>query len=294
MESVFGDVRDLEHLESTCRARRPDVVFHLAAQSIVRTSYERPLETFDVNVIGTAGILEAVRRVGGVRSVVIITSDKCYEATQPSRRHEEDDRIGGDDPYSASKACAELVTAAYRKSFADGAAGVATARAGNVIGGGDWADDRLLPDLMRAFDEKRQAMIRRPDAVRPWQHVLDPLHGYLALGEALYADPGRFAGAWNFGPAADNERPVAELADAAARVWGHGATWVEDRGSHPHESHALRLDSAKAADGLSWHARISLKDAVEWTVRWHKAFASGAPANELVSADIARYEGLVA
>jgi CDP-glucose 4,6-dehydratase len=290
--SSIADIRDRDRLAAAFDSAQPEIVFHLAAQPLVRASYDRPLETFEVNAGGTAVLLDAVRRSTTARAVIVVTSDKCYAAAD--RRHTEDDPLGGDDPYSASKACAELTAAAYRRSFFERGPGVATARAGNVIGGGDYAEDRLLPDLMRAFGQRRSARIRRPDAVRPWQHVLDPLAGYLLLAESLHGDPVAFSGAWNFGPPADHERPVAFVADEAARAWGDGASWENDPGRHPAERSSLRLDSAKAASSLRWRARIPLAQAVEWTVRWQRALEGGAAARDLLRADIERFEGLAA
>jgi CDP-glucose 4,6-dehydratase len=290
MKSTIADVRDVDALAKSLRAQKPEVVFHLAAQALVRASYALPVETFAVNAIGTAHVLEAIRRASSVRAAIIVTSDKCYDLSDAAARHVESDRLGGRDPYSASKACAELVTAAYRDAFLSQEIGVATARAGNVIGGGDFAPDRLVPDLIRAFSAGSRAKIRRPGAVRPWQHVLDPLAGYLALAEALCADGATHAGAWNFGPPPDHELPVAWVADECARVWGGRAAWVEDGGEHPHESADLRLDSAKALAGLGWRARIPLTDAISWTVRWHRALGEGAGARDLVLGDVERFE----
>ena len=292
MRSTTGDVRDRERLAAALRASDAEVVVHLAAQPLVRESYERPIDTFSTNVMGTANLLEAIRGLASVRAAVIVTSDKCYRPDPEGRRHAETDPLGGDDPYSASKAGAEFVAASYRASFLDGRCGVATARAGNVIGGGDWAKDRLVPDLLRAFESGHDAEIRRPDAVRPWQHVIDPLAGYLSLAEALCADPGRFADAWNFGPPADHEVPVATLADAAARLWGAGAAWQATGGPHPAETTTLRLNSDKASASLGWRARVPLDAALRWTIEWHRDRAAGASARELLRRDYARHEGL--
>jgi len=289
MTSTIADIRDREALRAALRASGAEIVVHLAAQSLVRESYERPVETFDINVIGTANVLQAVRAVPSVRAVVVVTSDKCYKTGAPERRHTEEDPLGGDDPYSASKAGAEFIAAAYRGSYFEGRT-VATARAGNVIGGGDRARDRLIPDLLRAFDEGNAAQLRRPDAVRPWQHVLDPLEGYARLAESLYDDPRRFAGAWNFGPPPDHEVPVSELADLAVRAWGPSARWQTAGGEHPPESAVLRLDSTKSGRDLDWRGRVPLRAAVEWTVRWHRARAAGENARGLLLEDIARFE----
>lgn len=289
MHSTIGDVRDPKALESALRAHRPEIVFHLAAQPLVKESYEQPVETFETNVVGTANVLQSLR-AADARAVVNVTSDKCYEASDAYRRHNEEDPLGGSDPYSASKACAELVTAAFRRSFFSGETGIATARAGNVLGGGDFTEGRLVPDLVRAFSAGRQAMIRRPDAIRPWQHVLDPLSGYVRLAEALYEDPSNFSSPWNFGPPPEHEVPVRQLADAAARQWGGSASWSEGTTRHPPEAAALRLDSAKAARHLDWHARVSLDAALAWTLQWHRKFDRGAGARELMLEDIARFE----
>ena len=289
MTSTIADIRDRAALERALLTSAPEIVVHLAAQSLVRESYERPVETFDVNVIGSANVLEVVRTIPSVKAVVVVTSDKCYKTGPAERRHAEEDPLGGDDPYSASKAGAEFIAAAYRGSFFAGRT-IATARAGNVIGGGDFARDRLIPDLLRAFDAGRPALLRRPDAVRPWQHVLDPLDGYARLSEMLYDDPQRFAGAWNFGPPPDHELPVSVLADLSVAAWGEPARWSPAAGEHPPESAVLRLDSAKAARELGWRGRVPLRDAVDWTVDWHRARTRGENARDLIRADIVRFE----
>ena len=251
MESFRGDVRDLASIQSVIRRFEPEIVFHLAAQPLVRQSYEQPVETFATNVLGTINLLEAVRPVDTVRAVVVVTSDKCYE--QGQRPCRESDILGGHDPYSASKGCAELATSAYRRSFlAERGIGVATVRAGNVIGGGDWAADRILPDAVRAIERGLPLAVHHPHAVRPWQHVLEPLAGYLLLAERLHADPQRWASAWNFGPSAEECFTVAELLDLLFERWGDGR-WV----SHPdarqlHETATLRLDATKARKRLGW------------------------------------------
>jgi CDP-glucose 4,6-dehydratase len=291
MTSTFADIREPKALGGALADSSPDVVFHLAAQSLVRRSYEAPTETFAVNAIGTANLLESVRAVPSARAVVVVTSDKCYSAGVASRRHFEDDPLGGDDPYSASKASAELVAAAYRRTFFDDKM-IATARAGNVIGGGDNARDRLLPDMLRAFEAGVPARIRRPDDVRPWQHVLDPLAGYLRLAELLHDDSKGFAGAWNFGPDADDEVPVRRVADSVVHAWGDGASWVADDNHHPPERPVLRLDSTKAARELGWRRRLPLREAIAWTVAWHRARLSGAGVRELLRRDVVRYESM--
>jgi len=290
MDSIVADVRDDKALAGAVAASSPDIVLHLAAQSLVRRSFEAPAETFAVNAVGTANLLDAMRSSNSARAIIVVTSDKCYAPGDPSRRHAEDDALGGDDPYSASKACAELVAASYRLAFDEDR--IATARAGNVIGGGDGAAHRLLPDMLRAFDAGSSALIRRPDDVRPWQHVLDPLAGYLRLAEALYGDPRRYAEAWNFGPGPDHEVAVRHVADAVAATWGPSASWTVDRAFNPLERPSLRLDSAKAAQHLGWQGRIGLDDAVRWTVEWHKARGKGESVRDLLLRDIARFEGI--
>jgi CDP-glucose 4,6-dehydratase len=291
MVSTIADVRDTPALVHALDDARPDVVIHLAAQSLVRRSYEEPAQTFSVNAMGTVNLLDALRSSSTVRAAVVVTSDKCYAAGEPSRRHSEDDPLGGDDPYSASKAAAEIVAAAYRRAFFDGEC-IATARAGNVIGGGDSSRDRLVPDMLRAFGAGETAQIRRPDDIRPWQHVLDPIAGYLDLAERLFSDARSFAQAWNFGPSAQNEVPVRTIADAVVAAWGNGASWLHDKGAHPAERGVLRLDSTKAARQLDWRDRISLDDAIRWTVDWHKDRAAGGSIRDLIARDIARYEAL--
>jgi len=292
MESHFGDVRNLELFMSTMQAARPEIVIHLAAQALVRPSYENPVETYSTNVMGTVHVLESTRRTEGVKAVVIITSDKCYENHEWVWGYREDEAMGGYDPYSSSKGCAELVTAAYRRSFFSDSlhgAGVASARAGNVIGGGDWAKDRLVPDIMRAFLDNRPAEIRSPASVRPWQYVLDPLNGYLMLAERLYQNRGEFSTGWNFGPIESEMRPVSWIADELARRWGASARWICRPGEHPHESLSLKLDCAKARHYLGWSPRVSMSAALDWTVEWYRGYQSGADVKQIVLREIERF-----
>jgi CDP-glucose 4,6-dehydratase len=286
-----GDVRDLERLASVLVEFRPEIVFHLAAQSLVRVSYADPVGTYATNVLGTVHVLEAARRAGSLRVIVNVTSDKCYENREWERGYREDDAMGGHDPYSSSKGCAELVTAAYRRSYfgPDGGTALASARAGNVIGGGDWARDRLVPDLVRAALEGRRAQIRNPSATRPWQHVLDPLHGYLTLAERLWDEP-QLAGGWNFGPLQRDAVPVRELADGIVSRWGAGAGWSADPGEHPHEARALALDCAKARAQLGWAPRLPLAAALDWTVEWYRGFAARADLRALSLEQVRRFE----
>jgi CDP-glucose 4,6-dehydratase len=275
LRSVTGDVRDLEALTAALVEARPEVVFHLAAQPLVRESYQDPITTFSTNIMGSAHLLEAVRRAGGVRSVVMITSDKCYRNREWVWGYRENEMMGGLDPYSSSKGAAELVIQAMRHSFFGKGAAVASARAGNVIGGGDWSADRLVPDVLKALSENRQVLLRNPIATRPWQHVLEPLHGYLRLAEALHREGHSFAEAWNFGPEDRSAVSVAQVVELLHRIWGSSLTWGEDEGFNPHEDTFLKLDASKAATRLGWHPILSLEETLTWIVAWHKAYLSG-------------------
>jgi len=295
MESIEGDVLDLKHLHRAVQEHRPEVIFHLAAQSLVRRSYEDPVGTYATNVQGTVHILEAVRDIPSVRSVVIVTTDKCYENREDQRGHRETDRLGGDDPYSSSKAAAELATAAFRKSFflsgrREAKAGVASARAGNVIGGGDWAADRLIPDVMRAVLEGRELLIRHPHAVRPWQHVLDPLCGYLMLAERLWQDPERFSESWNFGPDESETLSVSSVLERLRELWGPGLSWQFDGGAHPHEARYLKLDCTKAKAELGWEPHWNLDSALGATVRWYKAYQSHQDVRSMTLEQVRAYQ----
>lgn len=270
-----GDIRDVGALTAAVAEHKPDVVFHLAAQSLVRESYEFPVETYATNVMGTVHLLEAVRQTAGVRVTVVVTSDKCYENREWVWAYRETDRMGGHDPYSNSKGCAELVCSAYRRSYfaADSAPRLATARAGNVIGGGDWAKDRLVPDIVRAFSRGETVLIRNPGATRPWQHVLVPLSGYIRLAERLW-DEASLSGEWNFGPLEGDDRPVQQVVEELRALWGEGAAWRLDVREKPHEAHMLRLDSSKAKTHLGWASRVPLSVALDWTVEWYRAFSN--------------------
>ena len=275
----IGDIRDLPSLSAAMADAQPEIVIHMAAQSLVKLSYDQPVETYATNVIGTAHVLETVRHMPAIRAVVVVTSDKCYENIADARAYRETDRLGGNDPYSSSKACAEIVTAAYRKSFFStaGTAAVASARAGNVIGGGDWARDRLVPDAMRAFIAGEKVNIRNPQAIRPWQYVLDPVIGYLVLAQHLAAAGRDFANEWNFGPDAASEVSVAALMDNLVRAWGgDDAGWQHDEGQHPPESAILKLDSEKARTLLGWRPLFDLNRAIALTADWYRALSAGA------------------
>ena len=290
LQDIRLDIRDSSALVMAFKQARPSVVFHLAAQPLVRASYESPLETFSTNVMGTANVLEAMRGCSTVTAAVIVTSDKCYENREMNHAYAEHEPLGGHDPYSSSKACAELVASAYRRSFFSADSGkVATVRAGNVIGGGDWASNRLLPDLMRAFAAGTSAPIRNPAAVRPWQHVLEPLSGYLRLAEKLDEHGTPFAEAWNFGPTPSDTQSVADVVSIAAKEWGDEARWCTDGATHPHEAKLLRLDAGKARARLGWQPYWTVETAVRETVRWYKAFAGGEDMRELTLAQIETY-----
>jgi CDP-glucose 4,6-dehydratase len=298
--SEFGDIRNLEALEASVRAFEPEVIFHMAAQPLVRRSYADPLGTYSTNVMGTANVLDAVRRTPSVRAVVVVTSDKCYENREWQRGYREDDRLGGHDPYSNSKACAELVTAAYRSSFfgvtksACREVALASARAGNVIGGGDWSEDRLIPDLVRGSLSGKPVAIRNPEATRPWQHVLEPLAGYLTLAEHLLERGGEFAKGWNFGPAEEDAWPVGRLADAMVAAWGDGAAWMQDAGEHPHEAGYLKLDTSWARALLGWRPVLPLTESLSWVVEWYKAESRGDDMHAFTLRQIAEFEARLA
>jgi len=296
VHSTVGDIRDLAALRQTIVSQQPEVIFHLAAQALVRPSYANPVDTFSTNVMGTVNLLEALRAADSVKAVIIVTSDKCYENREWHRGYREEDAMGGHDPYSSSKACAELVTACYRRSFYSPAdadrpsLAIASARAGNVIGGGDWATDRLLPDLVSSFSKSHTAMVRSPRATRPWQHVLEPLTGYLTLAEVLTVPDGGGMEAWNFGPPEENIRTVADVCERVTWCWGLGARWEQDDTCTAHEAHLLTLDSSKARRRLGWSTLLSFEESVDWTVAWYKGHMAGRDGLELMTGDISRYQ----
>ncbi len=298
IEDLRGDIRNLEQLDRAMREFAPDVVFHLAAQPLVRRSYADPLETYTTNVMGTAHVLETVRTLPSVRAVVVITTDKCYLNREWRWGYRETDHLGGYDPYSSSKACAEILTASYRNSFFSAeslekhSVALATARAGNVIGGGDWSEDRLIPDLIRGFVNGRSVPIRRPFSVRPWQHVLEPIAGYISLAERLLSGDRSFADAWNFGPFDDDAWPVERIANAMTERWGDRATWFKDGQESVHEAGLLKLDSSKARAELGWQPRLRLSVALEWLVDWYKEWQAGSDMHAFSLEQIAAYEAL--
>jgi CDP-glucose 4,6-dehydratase len=277
VRSVRGDVRDLGRLARAVAAARPEIVFHMAAQPLVRASYKDPVETYGVNVMGTVHLLESIRRVRGVRAVVNVTTDKCYENREWVWGYREDEPMGGYDPYSNSKGCSELLTSSYRRSFFNHAdfknhgVALASARAGNVIGGGDWASDRLIPDCIRALLAGRKIRVRSPLAIRPWQHVLEPLSGYLVLAQRLHEQGPDFAEGWNFGPDEGDSKPVGWIVDKMCSLWGNGASYAVDRGRHPHEANHLKLDCSKAKARLGWRPRWTLETALDKIIEWTKA-----------------------
>jgi CDP-glucose 4,6-dehydratase len=282
MNCLVGDVRDLDSVQEAMRATQPEIVIHMAAQSLVRESYVDPVGTYATNVMGTVHVLESVRHTPGVKAVVVVSSDKCYENREWLWPYNEEHPMGGHDPYSSSKGGTELAANAYRKSFfhpdacAKHTVALGSARAGNVIGGGDWAKDRLVPDILGALMENRNPVLRNPRATRPWQHVLEPLNGYLTLAEALYRDGVRYASGWNFGPLEFGDQTVAWVADKLCALWGGGARWEQDARPAPHESTFLRVDSSKARAQLGWAPKLDPITALEWTVSWTKAcIASG-------------------
>ena len=287
---IVADIRDRAAIQAIVAAARPEIIFHLAAQPLVRQSYADPIETIGTNVLGTANVLEAARGVDGLLAIVSVTTDKCYENDGRAAAYLESDRLGGHDPYSNSKACAELVTQCFRDSFfADLSVGVATARAGNVIGGGDYSADRLIPDVVRALGANLKPELRNPTAVRPWQHVLEPLSGYCLLAQKMAAEPKRFAKAWNFGPSSEDIADVETVVGQFARHWGRKGDFSPQPGDHPHEAHVLTLDSGMARRELGWTPRLSLGAAVEWTAEWYRSQLLGKCAADLCLAQIRRY-----
>lgn len=298
VRSIRGDIRDFEHLRSSVIEDSPDVVIHMAAQSVVRRGYEDPIENYSTNVMGTVHVLEALRHLGRPCAVVNVTSDKCYENREWLWGYRENEGMGGHDPYSNSKACAELVNSAYRDSFfpperiSEHGIALASARAGNAIGGGDWTCHQLIPDLIRAFLTGKPCLIRNPSAYRPWQFVLEPLRGYLMLAEALTKDPVGYASGWNFGPAEMDVRPVSWIADEMARLWDDGAQWQLDSAAHPHEARALRLDTSKAAAMLQWRPVLLLAEALRWIVDWYRTCQSKADIQSYTLQQIEQYQSI--
>lgn len=296
MHSIVGDIRDMAALQQAMQLVKPEIVIHMAAQPLVRYSYQNPVETYATNVMGTVHLLEAVRTTDGIKAVVNITTDKCYENREWVWGYRENEPMGGYDPYSNSKGCAELVSAAYRSSFfnantyAQHGVAVATVRAGNVIGGGDWAQDRLIPDILAAFEQGKLVDIRNPHAVRPWQHVLEPLRGYLTLAECLHEHGPDYAEGWNFGPNDEDAKPVGWIVEKMASLWGNGANWKIDTGVHPHEAAYLKLDISKARSRLDWHPALRLDDALKFIIEWARQRQAAADIRTLTLAQITAYQ----
>jgi CDP-glucose 4,6-dehydratase len=294
-ENHIADICDREKLARALVAFRPDVVIHMAAQALVRYSYAEPVETYATNVMGTVHVLDAIRRCPSVRAAVMVTSDKCYQNNEWPWGYREDEPMGGYDPYSNSKGCAELVTSAYRQSFFPAArygehgVAVASGRAGNVIGGGDWSADRLVPDAIAAFQKGVPLMIRSPGAVRPWQHVLEPVSGYLVLAQALAEQGAAFDGGWNFGPSEDDARSVREVVELVIEKWGDAAHWQQDGAEQPHEAHFLKLDCSKAKQYLGWRPAWNLSTAIGATVDWHRARMKGEDMQQVCQRQIEEY-----
>ena len=295
IDDVRGDIRNQAALDAAMTDFAPEVVFHLAAQPLVRLSYADPMLTYETNVIGTARVLDAIRRTPSVRAAVVVTTDKCYENREWAWGYRESDPLGGYDPYSSSKACAEIVTAAFRQSyFAASGVAIATARAGNVIGGGDWSADRLIPDLVRGFEAGQPVPIRRPKAIRPWQHVLESARGYLTLAEHLLSeDAAKFATAYNFGPLDEDAQPVEWIVERMTKAWGDGASWFIDGDPGVHEAGYLKLDASRARAELGWTPRLRLAEALDWVVKWHRAQTAEADMQAFSLEQIREYEASI-
>lgn len=298
VHSIEADINDIDRLKGCFETHQPEVVFHLAAQSLVRKSYSEPIETYQTNVIGTANVLEAIRSCPSVRSVIVVTSDKCYENKEWVWGYREDEPMGGHDPYSSSKGCAELVTASFRASFfnpdeyARHKVGVATVRAGNVIGGGDWASDRLIPDILKSHSQAKKLIIRNPSAIRPWQFVLEPLHGYMVLAERLYTDGPQFSQAWNFGPRDEDVLPVEDLVKKLSALLKDGIDYDIESTGNPHEAMYLKLDCSKASTYLGWYPRTSINNALNFIAEWHTAFLTKKNMQDVSRAQIVAFQSL--
>ncbi len=296
MISLREDIRNLDKMKSIFMEYQPEIVFHLAAQPLVRYSYREPVETYATNVMGTLHILEAMRTSGSVRAAVMITADKCYENREWEWGYRENEPMGGHDPYSSSKGCAELLIASYQNSYfpsqeyAQHQTAIASVRAGNVIGGGDWAEDRLIPDIIRAFEKGEAVQIRNPNAIRPWQHVLEPLAGYVELAERLFEEGTDWAQGWNFGPQEEDAKPVGWIVKEMTKQWGEDATWNIDKGDHPHEANYLKLDCSKAHNRLQWWPKWDLRTALKMIVEWHKVHIDGSNMKQICIQQITEYQ----
>ena len=295
LSSNIGDIRDYSELSKFIKSVNPEIVIHMAAQSLVRESYKNPVDTYAINVMGTVNLLEAVKQTPGIKAVVNVTTDKCYENREWYWGYRENEPLGGYDPYSNSKGCSELVTTAYRSSFFNSeeyskhGVGLASARAGNVIGGGDWADDRLIPDFIRAITKGEEVKIRSPYAIRPWQHVLEPLSGYLMLSERLYTEGPKFAGAWNFGPDDKDVKNVEWIAERFFNIWGEGVNFTIDKNPHLHEANYLKLDCSKVKSELTWFPKWDIITSLESVVTWYKAYLNGSKVRNITEMQISDY-----
>ena len=293
--SLTGDIRNLNDLRSTIDHHQPQIVIHMAAQSLVLESYKNPIETYATNIMGTVNVLESTFAANSVKVFINVTSDKCYENNEQLQKYKEDSPMGGYDPYSSSKGCSELITSAYRNSFFSNStckSFVASGRAGNVIGGGDWAENRLVPDIMKEFMSRRPAIIRNPSFIRPWQHVLDPLSGYLLLAEKLWFEGDNFAGGWNFGPNDANSQPVSWVVKRLAELWGKSAQWKISSEPQAHESSVLQLDCTKAKTLLGWNSKLNLEKALDWTHDWYQAYYRKENMPEFTRAQISNYQSM--
>lgn len=292
LDSEIGDITDLNLIKKSIEVFSPEILIHMAAQPLVRLSYKEPILTYATNVMGTANVLEAARSCVNLKSIVSVTTDKCYENKEWEWGYRENEPMGGNDPYSSSKGCAELVTAAYRKSFFNDLSTpfLASARAGNVIGGGDWSEDRLIPDILRAFENNKPVIVRNPMATRPWQHVLEPLSGYLVLAQHLYQEGEEYAQGWNFGPRDEDCKSVRWILDNMVAKWGNGAFWKLDENNNPHEAGFLKLDCSKAANKLNWNPKWNLENTLENIIEWHQKYLLGEDIREQCLQEIRNYQ----
>jgi CDP-glucose 4,6-dehydratase len=292
MDSEIGDITDLNHISDSMKIFNPDVLIHMAAQPLVRLSYQEPVLTYTTNVMGTVNVLEAARKCTNLKAIISVTTDKCYENKEWPWGYRENEPMGGHDPYSSSKGCVELVTAAYRKSFFNDEhpAFLASARAGNVIGGGDWSADRLIPDILKAFEKNEPVIVRNPMSTRPWQHVLEPLSGYLVLAQHLFEEGSNVAEGWNFGPKDEDCKPVSWILDRMVTNWGNGASWELDKNNNPHEAGYLKLDCSKAAMRLNWYPKWNLEHTLESIINWHQHYIAQKNIQEQCLLEIAKYQ----
>ena len=298
MISTMGDIRNLSVIQKVIQEHQPDIIIHMAAQPLVRKSYENPLETFSTNIMGTANVLESIKMTEKTRVIINVTSDKCYKNNGANEKFSEDSPMGGYDPYSSSKACSELVTSSYRDSFFNPkeyekhGVSLATCRAGNVIGGGDWSKDRLIPDIMRGVINNEIIKIRNPNAIRPWQHVLDPLNGYLTLAEKMWSAGNEFSEAWNFGPTEEGEKSVKWITEKLTKQWLNHIKWDIDNDINPHEENSLRLNCMKANSRLSWRSKLNLEQGLDWVLEWYKQYKENNDMKKITEQQIEEFQKL--